>query len=161
VVDRDGFEAFYRARYGQLVRACALVVLDRGMAEDIAQESFARLWVAWERIGDDDHAGGYVHTTAMRLCWKRRRRHRADEFAILPAAEDEAPDVVARRRDLVTVLARLPFRQRQVIVLRDWAGFETAEVAEMTGITESTVRVHLARGRATLREVLRAEGVER
>ena len=36
--------------YGQLVRACALVVLDRGTEEDMAQESFARLWVAWERI---------------------------------------------------------------------------------------------------------------
>jgi len=160
VVDRDGFEAFYRARYGQLVRACALVVLDRGTAEDIAQESFARLWVAWERIGDDDHAGGYVHTTAMRLCWKRRRRRHA-EGALLPPTEDDAPDVVARRRDLVAVLARLPFRQRQVIVLRDWAGFATAEVAEMTGIAESTVRVHLTRGRATLREALREEGVER
>ena len=160
MVDRDGFEAFYRARYGQLVRACALVVLDRGTAEDIAQESFARLWVAWERIGDDDHAGGYVHTTAMRLCWKRRRRRHA-EGALLPPTQDDAPDVVARRRDLVAVLARLPFRQRQVIVLRDWAGFATAEVAEMTGIAESTVRVHLTRGRATLREALRAEGVER
>jgi DNA-directed RNA polymerase specialized sigma24 family protein len=47
-------------------------------------------------------------------------------------------------------------------VLRDWAGMETREVAEVLGLAESTVRVHLARGRAALRSVLRTEeGSER
>jgi len=161
VVDRDGFEAFYRARYDQLVRACALVVLDRGAAEEIAQDSLARLWVAWDRLGDDDHAGGYAYTTAMRLCWKRRRRRQTEASASLPVAADGSPEDAARRQDLLAALADLPFRQRQVIVLRDWAGFPTAEVAEMTGIAPSTVRVHLARGRAALRDALREAEVER
>jgi DNA-directed RNA polymerase specialized sigma24 family protein len=43
------------------------------------------------------------------------------------------------------------------VVLRDWAGFETAEVARILGARESTVRVHLARGRAALRERLTVE----
>jgi DNA-directed RNA polymerase specialized sigma24 family protein len=46
-------------------------------------------------------------------------------------------------------------------VLRDWAGFETDEVARMLGTKESTVRVHLARGRAALRSALTVEERER
>jgi RNA polymerase sigma factor (sigma-70 family) len=51
-------------------------------------------------------------------------------------------------------LGRLSLRQRQAVTLRDWAGFETEEVASMLGMSASTVRVHLARGRAALRETL-------
>jgi DNA-directed RNA polymerase specialized sigma24 family protein len=40
------------------------------------------------------------------------------------------------------------------VVLRDWAGFEVDEIAAILRIRESTVRVHLARGRRTLRERL-------
>jgi RNA polymerase sigma factor (sigma-70 family) len=62
---------------------------------------------------------------------------------------------------MVDALRRLPLRQRQSVVLRDWAGFETDEVARMLGTKESTVRVHLARGRAALRDVLTVEERER
>jgi DNA-directed RNA polymerase specialized sigma24 family protein len=48
-------------------------------------------------------------------------------------------------------------RQRQCVVLRDWAGFETREVARMLRMRESTVRVHLARARASLRHDLSRE----
>jgi RNA polymerase sigma-70 factor (ECF subfamily) len=58
------------------------------------------------------------------------------------------------RHDVGRALAELPVRQRQAVVLRDWAGFETAEVARMLGTKESTVRVHLARARERLRESL-------
>jgi DNA-directed RNA polymerase specialized sigma24 family protein len=55
----------------------------------------------------------------------------------------------------------LPLRQRQAVVLRDWAGYETHRVAAMLGMRESTVRVHLARGRAALRTALKVEEEER
>lgn len=58
-------------------------------------------------------------------------------------------------------LRGLPLRQRQSVVLRDWAGFEMSEVARILGTKESTVRVHLARGRAALRAVLTVEERER
>ena len=65
------------------------------------------------------------------------------------------------RMSVVEALRGLPLRQRQSVVLRDWAGFETSEVARMLGTKESTVRVHLARGRAALRDVLAVEERER
>jgi RNA polymerase sigma factor (sigma-70 family) len=157
VLDRVGFEGFYRDHLARVMRACALVTLDPATAEDVAAEAFTRLWVAWGRIQDEDHAGGYVFKTAMRLCAKRGRR-RGREIA--GVAEHSGPDDIAasdERRTVFAALAELPLRQRQALVLRDWAGFETGEVARMLGMRESTVRVHLSRAREATRRRLSVE----
>jgi RNA polymerase sigma factor (sigma-70 family) len=103
----------------------------------------------------DDHAGGYVFKTAMRLCSKRRRRAAREVVGTVPV-RSQVTDADSRM-SVVDALRGLPLRQRQSVVLRDWAGFETSEVARILGTKESTVRVHLARGRAALREVLTVE----
>jgi RNA polymerase sigma factor (sigma-70 family) len=160
VPDRAGFEAFYAGHLPRVLRACTLVLLDRGEAEDVAAESFARLWSHWGQIHGEDHAGGYVFKTAMRLCSKRRRRAGREVVGAVPdravAAADAGPS-----GSMTEALNRLPLRQRQAVVLRDWAGFDTAEVARILGTKESTVRVHLTRGRAALRDVLTVEERER
>lgn len=159
MADRAGFEAFYAGHLPRVVRACALVLLDRldrAEAEDVAAEAFARLWSHWGRIHGEDHAGGYVFTTAMRLCWKRRRRATREVPGEVPERQGGAHDPTDREA-VVEALRALPLRQRQSVVLRDWAGFPTDEVARMLGAKQSTVRVHLARGRAALRERLSVE----
>jgi RNA polymerase sigma-70 factor, ECF subfamily len=156
VADRAGFEAFYVGHIRRVTRACVLVLLDRAEAEDVAAEAFARLWSHWGQIRGEDHAGGYVFKTAMRLSSKRRRRARLEVVGVVP--ERAAPAAgLDDRAAVMAALAELPLRQRQSLVLRDWAGFETTEVARLLGTRESTVRVHLARGRAALRERLTVE----
>jgi RNA polymerase sigma factor (sigma-70 family) len=156
VADRAGFEAFYAGHLPRVVRACALVLLDRAEAEDVAAEAFARLWSHWGRIRGEDHAGGYVFKTAMRLCSKRRHRAARELVGVVPERASASGDPTERRA-VIEALRSLPLRQRQSVVLRDWAGFRTDEVASMVGAKESTVRVHLARGRAALRERLAVE----
>ena len=153
--DAAGFEAFYRANLARIVRACALVTLDVALAEDVAAEAFARLWSRWGQIRGDDHAGGFVFKTAMRLCGKELRR-RARRAPVGRAGPDEMQRAL-ERHDVGRALATLPVRQRQAVVLRDWAGFETSEVALILGMKDSTVRVHLARARERLREALTVE----
>jgi RNA polymerase sigma factor (sigma-70 family) len=152
VPDAAGFEAFYRENLARIVRACALVTLDVAMAEDVAAEAFARLWSRWGQIRGEDHAGGFVFKTAMRLCGREMRR-RARRAPAATSAADEMQQALVRH-DVGRALAALPLRQRQAVVLRDWAGFETSETARMLGMKESTVRVHLARARERLRESL-------
>jgi RNA polymerase sigma-70 factor (ECF subfamily) len=159
VPDRAGFEAFYAGHLPRVVRACALVLLDRGDAEDVAAEAFARLWSHWGQIHGEDHAGGYVFKTAMRLCSKRRRRAAREVVGTVP--ERSRVTDPGSRMSVLDALRGLPLRQRQSVVLRDWAGFETNEVARILGTKESTVRVHLARGRAALRSVLTMEEQDR
>lgn len=160
MADRAGFEAFYAGHQPRVMRACALVLLDRTEAEDVAAEAFARLWSHWSQIHGEEHAGGYVFTTAMRLCSKRRRRAAREIVGEVPERLAQTGDPETRR-DVLAALAELPLRQRQSVVMRDWAGFGTDEVARVLGAKESTVRVHLARGRAALRAALSVEDNER
>jgi RNA polymerase sigma factor (sigma-70 family) len=157
VADRAEFAGFYREHLARVIRACRLVLLDRAEAEDVAAEAFARLWSRWGSINDDHHAGGFVYTTAMRLCARRARglRQREPHGAGPPAVDDVARAL--DREEIARALGTLSVRQRQAIVLRDWAGFDTSEVARLLGMREPTVRVHLHRGRAHLREALRME----
>jgi RNA polymerase sigma factor (sigma-70 family) len=154
--DAAGFEGFYRENLARIARACILVTLDRQLAEDVAAEAFARLWSRWSQIHGDDHAGGYVFKTAMRLCAREVSRRRRRPPAQIERPADEV-DAAITRSDVAAALGALPLRQRQAVVLRDWAGFETAEVARMLGTRASTVRVHLARGRESLRQALSVE----
>ena len=162
VADRAGFEGFYREHLTRVVRACALVTLDPAAAEDVAAEAFARLWSHWGQIRDEDHAGGYVFKTAMRLCAKRGAKGRRE--VIGEVTDRPAADAFARSDERTVVFAalgELSVRQRQAVVLRDWAGYPTDEVASMLGMRESTVRVHLSRGREAMRRSLSVEERDR
>jgi RNA polymerase sigma factor (sigma-70 family) len=157
MADRAGFEGFYRNHMARVVRGCTLVLLDQSAAEDVAAEAFARLWSKWGQIESDDHAGGFVFKTAMRLCARRARRRELVGRVPDRNAEDEIGRSLDRQ-EILGALGHLPVRQRQAVVLRDWAGMQTREVAKLLGIRDSTVRVHLARGREGLRTALREEG---
>ena len=75
------------------------------------------------------------------MCWPRGRT----------TADTERLD---RLKDLGRVLATLPIRQREVVVLRFLEGFDTAETAEILGCREGTVKAHLHRATLKLKEDL-------
>jgi RNA polymerase sigma factor (sigma-70 family) len=129
------------------------VTLDASLAEDVAAEAFARLWSRWGEIRGADHAGGFVFKTAMRLCRREVGRRRRSAVPSSTAVDDV--ERALERHEVGAALASLPLRQRQAVVLRDWAGFATRDVARLLSMKESTVRVHLARARERLRERLR------
>ena len=67
------------------------------------------------------------------------------------AAEDAGSSVDPR---IMAALMRLPVRQRQVVALRLFLDLDTASTAEVLGVAPSTVKAHLARALAALRDVL-------
>jgi RNA polymerase sigma-70 factor (ECF subfamily) len=77
-----------------------------------------------------------------------------------PPAAQTTPEgqtlAAERRRQLTAALARLPERQRAVFVLSQEQGYTSREVSAMTGMKESTVRVHLFRAIRKLRTLLRS-----
>jgi RNA polymerase sigma-70 factor (ECF subfamily) len=80
--------------------------------------------------------------------------------ALDPPATDASPEgqtlAAERRRQLSAALARLPERQRAVFVLSQEQGYSSREVSAMTGLKESTVRVHLFRAIRKLRTLLQS-----
>ena len=75
-----------------------------------------------------------------------------------PGAALGSPETVMLRRErarqLLSAIQRLPTRQRTVIMMSHLDGRSTREVSEITGLSESTVRVHLFRGLRRLRTLV-------
>ena len=82
----------------------------------------------------------------------------ADGSAVAPVAPDRSPAdtaIATETADLVAAaVTRLPSQQRAVVVLRIWEGLSYAEIAEVVGRTEATVRSHMHHGLAALRKSL-------
>src|SRR5262249_54997411 len=71
--ERVEFERFFREGYPQLARACYLLTGDAAEAEDLAQESMARIYERWDRVSNMGSPDGYLYSTAFNLNRKRLR----------------------------------------------------------------------------------------
>lgn len=144
------FAEFYRAEFPQVYRAVYLVTSDPQAASDVAQEAFARAFARWRRLSREEWAGGWVMTTALNLT-KRRAREAPGEPA---GAAVQTAGPKSDRVDVVRALRLLPFRQRQALVLHYVGDLPPHAVAAAMGVSEGTVKAHLAQGRAALRKTL-------
>jgi RNA polymerase sigma factor (sigma-70 family) len=147
--------AFLGTRYPRLVTAIAVIVGSRPAAEDAVQEALARAWERSRRGEDIQNLEAWVTTVAMNLgrSWLRRvageRRARARV-----ASGGSIRESNFERLDVVRELERLPRRQREITVLRYYLGLDVAEIAEVLGVHDGTVKTTLFRARATLAERL-------
>lgn len=145
----EAFRAFFAAERDGLLRMCWGVTLDRELARDVTQEAMTRAWRSWDELSTaDSRPAAWCRTVALNLVrshWRRARTER--EAVVLPAgaADLEVVDV-----DLVRALHRLSDRQREAIVLHHLVDLSVHEVAAAMGISESSVKEHLQRGRAQL-----------
>jgi RNA polymerase sigma-70 factor (ECF subfamily) len=121
----------------------------RDVADDVTAEAFARGIAHTGTIRDPLP---WLYRTAFRLAQDEIRRERSRPAAERPVLQDP-PEVVGVMR----ALRELSPNQRAAIVLRYEADLPVAEVARRMGIAQPTVRVHVHRGRARLRELLRDE----
>ncbi len=146
----------------RLVRLAYRFAWNREDAEDAVQEALVECerhrgqlrdparWWAWVRriVVQQCHLLGR-RTAARRSLETRLAEYRATQD-VVPSASDEGDSLEMIRM----LIADLPDRQREVIVLRHLEGLEVAEIADVLGITESTVRVQTRNGRETLRRLM-------
>jgi len=152
------FDEFVGARLPALLRYATAVTCDPHLAEDVVQDVLVRAQSRWGRIGGVDQPEAYVRRMVLNefLSWRRRVARRAvpvrDETieAASPVLDDPAGRLVERDA-VVGMIAALPPRQRAVIALRFFEGSSDAEIADLLGCTEATVRSHASRALATLR----------
>jgi RNA polymerase sigma-70 factor (sigma-E family) len=152
-IDRDrSVEAIYREHGLALVRLARLLVDDRESAEDVMQDAFAGLYDRWDRLEDTDTALAYLRTSVVngsRSVLRRRRTSRAygsrpDDVMTAEPADSQAL-LVDEHRQIVQALRLLPHRQREVIVLRYWAGLTEATIAASLGISVGAVKSSASR----------------
>ncbi|MGI9644024.1 MAG: sigma factor, partial [Ilumatobacteraceae bacterium] len=74
-IDRDeGLRQLYERRHADMVRFAAFLTGDVNAAEDIAQDAFARLYDAWDRIADPERIDAYLKATVVNLVRGGRRK---------------------------------------------------------------------------------------
>jgi RNA polymerase sigma factor (sigma-70 family) len=146
------FEWVFRSAYPSVLRTVVLILHDRGLAEQVTQDSFLKLCERWPRLAGVDNPTAWVRKVAVRAAIRLAQRNRRVLVGIPadPAQRAEGwPDV-----DLQRAVAALPVRQRAAVVLHYLEDLSVQDVASVLGVSSSTVKQHLHRARATLAETL-------
>jgi len=124
-------------------------------AKDIVQETFAKVWSKHENI-DAEKVKSYLFTTAYHAIvdWAKQGKRSGDiEQTKEQGTSGNIPFDV--QNVLNEALEKLPEIQKSVVLLRDYEGYNYAEIAEITGLNESQVKVYIFRARVTLREYIK------
>jgi len=124
-------------------------------AKDIVQDTYEKLWL---KI-DDVSAGkvkSYLFTAAYHTMIDMIRKE-SRSLAFEPEKHDlRAPEQgnPGLAELLEKAVSMLPEDQRSVIMLRDYEGYSYDEIARITGLTESQVKVYIFRGRMYLKNYI-------
>ncbi|HEV2373530.1 MAG TPA: SigE family RNA polymerase sigma factor [Streptosporangiaceae bacterium] len=154
LVDERGFREYVTARSGSLLRMAYLLTRNQADAEDLVQAALAKTFLAWDRIEDRRALDGYVRRAMVNthISWWRRRRVEEYPTDVIPdqavadhTGRSELQDALRRALD------RLPSRMRAAVVLRYYEDMSEAEIAEILGISQGTVKSAVSRGVAKLR----------
>jgi RNA polymerase sigma-70 factor (sigma-E family) len=160
---RSEFTDFATARRPQYRRLAFALCGDWHAADDIVQNAFARLYVAWPRVRRSGAEDAYVRRAVTRAAIDESRRPWRRESSGLDGFDHPARSGVdpGDRHDLLAALRLLPEMQRRVVVLRHWLGLSVAETAEDLRISEGTVKSHTSRALERLHHLMTEEGTHR
>lgn len=160
----EAIAALYAAHWDSLVRLAWLLLRDQAAAEDVVQDAFIATHRGYDRIRDQGAALGYLRRAVVNGARSVHRHEivvrrellaeggRADGTGRAQAASAEA-EAIRRIGDdeMLDALRRLPDRQREVLVLRYFADWSEAQIADALGIARGSVKAHAHRGLAALR----------
>jgi RNA polymerase sigma-70 factor (sigma-E family) len=151
--------ALFEEHYVSLVRMARLLVDDRETAEDVVMEAFTSLYRRWTAVRDPGEGYRYLRSCVLngaRSQLRRRRLRRRHESggsrqeAIGDCLETNGAD----HRAVTQLLGTLPYRQRQVLVLRYFVDLTEAQIAYELGVSPGSVKTHASRGLAALARAL-------
>lgn len=129
-------------------------------AEDIVQEVLLRLWSRREELDRCVSIEAYAATMTRNACidWMRTR-HASDSN--LPEAgfstDGQTPESLLEAKDemqlVENIIRRLPPLQQAILRMKDIEGYETEEIAQVTGCNAEAIRSNLSRARKRMRDI--------
>jgi RNA polymerase sigma-70 factor (sigma-E family) len=153
----EQFTAFVESAATRLRRSAYLMCRDWHLAQDLTQQTFTKMYAAWERIRTATNLEGYSRRVLMNLVFDRHRRRSGSEIVLaeFPDRPDGAPDGSPELRlDLLGALARMTVEDRAVVVLRHAEDHSVETVAAILGLSVSAVKMRDARALTRLRAML-------
>lgn len=147
----EEFDEFYAGSWSRLVGQLYAMTGNMAEAQDVVQEAYVRAWRQREELSTSGAPEAWVRTVAWRLAVSRWRRARGYLLALFRhGVPSDQPGPGPEHTALVTALRKIPEEQRRVVVLHYLYDLPVAEIAAQTGAPVGTVKVRLARGRASL-----------
>jgi RNA polymerase sigma-70 factor (ECF subfamily) len=150
----QALEDFCRANFRSLAEMLNLWGNDAYLAQELAQETLARVCRDWGRVRRMDHPEAWARRIALNLASSSFRRRTAERRAIARSQQSpQAPgsDTVASI-ELRALVASLPKRQRTAVLLRYYVDLSYREIGEVMEIPESTAKSLVARSVKRLRD---------
>jgi RNA polymerase sigma-70 factor (sigma-E family) len=152
----EAVEALFEAHYARLVHLARHLLDEPTSAEDVVMDAFASLTGRWRQLRDYDAAFGYLRNAVVfgsRSRLRRRivaRRHAGAQAPVPSAGADETALDHLDLAEVADAVRRLPTRQRQCLVLRYYEELPVAQVADLLGCSDGSVKTHTSRALARL-----------
>ncbi|MEV5966627.1 SigE family RNA polymerase sigma factor [Kribbella sp. NPDC051952] len=157
----EDFEEFARARTPQLYRSAWLLAGEHHRAEDLVQDTLAKLYRAWRRVQHVDNLAAYAQTVLVRTYVSQRRRRSSSEQPVADLPERvERPGDLELRLALQQAMAELSALDRAVLVLRFFEDRSVEQVASDLGKNTGAIRTRTWRALERLRAVLGDDAVQ-
>ncbi|MEU8000639.1 RNA polymerase sigma factor SigM [Catellatospora sp. NPDC049111] len=165
----EAFGVLFRRHRDRLWAVALRTTNDREDAADALQEAMLSAHRAAARFRGEAAVTTWLHRIVVNACVDRLRRRQAHLTVPLPGqagADDDDRHTPARNEPAApstdhdtamvvrSALAELPYDQRAALVLVDLQGYSVAEVAQLMGVAEGTIKSRCSRGRARLAVML-------
>lgn len=167
--DEQAFRALVERHQRAVVGTIAKMLRDPTEAEDLAQQTFLRVWKHAKRWKPDAKFTTYLYTIARNLVYNEsRRRSRRREVSGDEREEEQgkqistdpkvSPDAevaqIESHQEIDEVIASLPEAQRTAVVLYAYESLSYEEIGKVLGTSVASVKSLIFRARTTLREKL-------
>jgi len=138
----------YRVHAPRMVALATLMCGSRSAAEDLVHDAFAAVLPKLDGV---EHPRAYLRVAVVNRCLAWRGRQALERERQPPPGDADPPPADPELRHL---LAELPVDQRVALVLRFYEDLSGAQIADVMQQPEATVRSHIHRGLATLKELI-------
>lgn len=132
-------------------------IKDKDVAKDILQDCFEKMWLKHENI-NFEKAKSYLFTSAYHTLIdyirKNKRIIKLEQHDTLQNSYQQTFHYQNMKEVIENALNTLSNIQKSVLLLRDYEGYEYKEIAELTGLSESQVKVNIFRARLKMREYI-------
>ena len=153
--DTPDLRAIYEAQFDSLLALARLLVGESGLAEELVQDTFARLLERPPKLNNADALDAYVRSAVLNACRSKIRRLVLERRHATPSPTSTT-DTTADHA-LRAALLELPIRQRQCVALRYYEDRTVADIADLLDISDGSVKTHLHRGLSRLKDLIEDE----
>ena len=154
----DSFGKLARRYYASMVAIAYAILADHQLAEDAAQEAFARALTNLSKLRKPDKFAPWLaqicRNVARDMVAAKARQINMEDSCRVPDRNSPDDNVEAVRRSI----ERLPFSAREVIVLRYYNGLSYEEIASVLGISKPTINGRLTRAKRKMARYLKRNG---